>query len=141
MSIAWLPTSARQCFVVHKMDNVLSYLSTRQQEQLKPELRALSYQKDGKRLITPGYWNIPPVLSYTAPSESFRHYCYNRILQPRGYRLLEPSPARTGYLSLWDWGWKQRSRMPHSSARSAYSHLLDHECSCLRPRHFSRGVR
>jgi len=40
------PTSARQRCVVHKMDNVLSYVPTKQQEQLKPELRALFYQKD-----------------------------------------------------------------------------------------------
>jgi putative transposase len=40
------PTSARQRCVVHKMDNVLSYIPTKQQEQLKPELRALFYQKD-----------------------------------------------------------------------------------------------
>jgi len=35
------PDSARQRCVVHKMDNVLSYVPTKQQEQLKPELRAL----------------------------------------------------------------------------------------------------
>ncbi len=40
------PTSARQRCVVHKMDNVLSYVPTKQQDQLKPELRALFYQKD-----------------------------------------------------------------------------------------------
>ena len=40
------PDSARQLCVVHKMDNVLSYIPTKQQEQLKPELRALFYQKD-----------------------------------------------------------------------------------------------
>jgi putative transposase len=40
------PNSARQRCVVHKMDNVLSYIPTKQQEQLKPELRALFYQKD-----------------------------------------------------------------------------------------------
>jgi putative transposase len=40
------PDSARQRCVVHKMDNVLSYIPTKQQEQLKPELRALFYQKD-----------------------------------------------------------------------------------------------
>ena len=28
------------------MDNVLSYIPTKQQEQIKPELRALFYQKD-----------------------------------------------------------------------------------------------
>src|SRR2546421_2026079 len=40
------PNSARQRCVVHKMDNVLSYVPTKQREQLKPELRALFYQKD-----------------------------------------------------------------------------------------------
>ena len=40
------PTSARQRCVVHKMDNVLSYIPNKQQEQLKPELKALFYQKD-----------------------------------------------------------------------------------------------
>jgi putative transposase len=40
------PTSARQRCVVHKMDNVLSYIPTKQQEQIKPELRALFYQQD-----------------------------------------------------------------------------------------------
>ncbi len=40
------PTSARQRCVVHKMDNVLSYIPTKQQDQIKPELKALFYQKD-----------------------------------------------------------------------------------------------
>ncbi len=40
------PDSARQRCVVHKMDNVLSYVPTKQQEALKPELKALFYQKD-----------------------------------------------------------------------------------------------
>ena len=40
------PASARQRCVVHKMDNVLSYVPTKQQEHLKPELKALFYQKD-----------------------------------------------------------------------------------------------
>jgi len=35
------PDSARQRCVVHKMDNVLSYVPSKQQEQLKPELKAL----------------------------------------------------------------------------------------------------
>jgi putative transposase len=39
------PTSARQRCVVHKMDNVLSYIPTKQQEQVEPELKALFYQK------------------------------------------------------------------------------------------------
>src|SRR5215831_17855802 len=40
------PDSARKPCVVHKMDNVLSYIPNKQQEQIKPELRALFYQKD-----------------------------------------------------------------------------------------------
>jgi transposase-like protein len=40
------PTSARQCCVVHKMDNVRSLVPTKQQDQIKPELKALFYQKD-----------------------------------------------------------------------------------------------
>ena len=40
------PDSARQRCVVHKMDNVLSYVPTKQQEKLKPEWKALFYQKD-----------------------------------------------------------------------------------------------
>jgi putative transposase len=40
------PTSARQRCVVHKMDNVLSYIPSKQHEQIKPELKALFYQKD-----------------------------------------------------------------------------------------------
>ena len=40
------PDSARQRCVVHKMDNVLSYVPSTQQAQLKPELKALFYQKD-----------------------------------------------------------------------------------------------
>jgi transposase-like protein len=40
------PDSARQRCVVHQMDNVLSSVPTKQHEQLKPELRALFYQKD-----------------------------------------------------------------------------------------------
>jgi putative transposase len=35
------PTAARQRCVVHKMDNVLSYIPSKQHEQIKPELRAL----------------------------------------------------------------------------------------------------
>ncbi len=34
-------TAPRQRCVVHKMDNVLSYIPNKQQEQIKPELRAL----------------------------------------------------------------------------------------------------
>jgi len=40
------PASARQRCVVHKMDNVLSYIPNKQHDQIKPELRALFYQKD-----------------------------------------------------------------------------------------------
>src|SRR2546421_3998026 len=40
------PSCARQRCVVHKMDSVLRYIPTKQQEQIKPELRALFYQKD-----------------------------------------------------------------------------------------------
>ena len=36
----------RQRCVMHKMDNVLSYIPTKQQDQVKPELRALFYQRD-----------------------------------------------------------------------------------------------
>jgi len=39
-------TAPRQRCVVYKMDNVLSYIPTKQQEQIKPELRAMFYQKD-----------------------------------------------------------------------------------------------
>jgi len=35
------PTAARQRCVVHKMDHVLSYIPSKQHEQIKPELRAL----------------------------------------------------------------------------------------------------
>ena len=39
-------TAPRQRCVMHKMDNVRSLIPTKQQEQIKPELRALFYQKD-----------------------------------------------------------------------------------------------
>ncbi len=39
-------TTPRQRCVMHKMDNVLSYVPTKQQELIKPELRAFFYQKD-----------------------------------------------------------------------------------------------
>src|SRR2546423_291556 len=39
-------TALRQRCVMHKMDNVPSYIPTRQQEEIKPELRALLYQQD-----------------------------------------------------------------------------------------------
>ena len=40
------PTSARQRCVVHKMDNVLSYVPSKQQEHIQPELKALFYQNN-----------------------------------------------------------------------------------------------
>lgn len=40
------PNSARQRCVVHKMDNVLSYVPPKQQEAIKEELKALFSQKD-----------------------------------------------------------------------------------------------
>jgi len=39
------PTSARQRCVVHKMDNVLSYIPTKQQEQLLSKSTAPSIQR------------------------------------------------------------------------------------------------
>jgi transposase-like protein len=39
------PLSARKPCVIHKMDNVLSYIPNKQQEQVEPELKALFYQK------------------------------------------------------------------------------------------------
>jgi putative transposase len=39
-------SAARQRCVMHKMDNVLSYIPNKQQDQIKPELKALFYQKD-----------------------------------------------------------------------------------------------
>jgi putative transposase len=41
-----LPTAARQRCIVHKMDNVLDYVPSKQREQVEPELKALFYQKD-----------------------------------------------------------------------------------------------
>lgn len=40
------PTSARQRCVMHKRDNGLSYIPTKQQDQIQPALRALFSQKD-----------------------------------------------------------------------------------------------
>jgi len=40
------PSSARQRCVVHKMENVLSYVPNKQREQIEPELKALLYQKN-----------------------------------------------------------------------------------------------
>lgn len=40
------PAAARQRCVVHKMDNVLDYVPSKQREQVEPELKALFYQKD-----------------------------------------------------------------------------------------------
>ncbi len=39
-------SAPRQRCVMHKMDNVLSYIPNTQQAQIKPELKALFYQKD-----------------------------------------------------------------------------------------------
>jgi putative transposase len=44
--IAKFGTAPRQRCVIHKMDNVLSYIPNKQHEQIKPELRSLFYQKD-----------------------------------------------------------------------------------------------
>lgn len=38
------PESKRQRCVIHKMDNVLGYIPTQQQEAIKPELKAIFYQ-------------------------------------------------------------------------------------------------
>src|SRR5437868_14704623 len=38
-------TAQRQRCVVHKMENVLSYVPQKQREQVEPELKALFYQK------------------------------------------------------------------------------------------------
>src|SRR5436309_4034520 len=40
------PAAARQRCVVHKMDNVLDYVPSKQREQVEPELKALFSQKD-----------------------------------------------------------------------------------------------
>lgn len=40
------PQAKRQRGVMHKMDHVLSYIPASQREQLRPELRAIFYQKD-----------------------------------------------------------------------------------------------
>ena len=40
------PTAARKPCVVHKMDNVLDYVPSKQREQVEPKLKALFYQKD-----------------------------------------------------------------------------------------------
>lgn len=47
------PDSARQRCVVHKMDNVLSYVPTKQQEQLNAITKKCSIRKIGKPLIRP----------------------------------------------------------------------------------------
>jgi hypothetical protein len=41
--------SQRQRCVLHKIDNVLSYVPTRQQEQPRPDLKAVFYQPDRQR--------------------------------------------------------------------------------------------
>lgn len=47
------PTSARQSCVVHKMDNVLSYIPHKQQDQVKPSCGLCSIRRIGKQLIKP----------------------------------------------------------------------------------------
>jgi transposase-like protein len=39
------PTSQRQRCVMHKLENVLSYVPHKQREQVEPELKALFYQQ------------------------------------------------------------------------------------------------
>jgi len=43
------PTSARQRCVKHKMDNVLGYIPKKQQDQVKPELKAIFYQENHQK--------------------------------------------------------------------------------------------
>ena len=43
------PDSQRQRCVKHKMDNVLSYVPTGQQDQVQPELRAIFYQENREK--------------------------------------------------------------------------------------------
>ena len=43
------PTSARQRCVKHKMDNVLGYIPKKQQDQVKPELKAIFYQENRQK--------------------------------------------------------------------------------------------
>ena len=43
------PASARQRCVKHKMDNVLGYIPKKQQEQVKPELKAIFYQENRQK--------------------------------------------------------------------------------------------
>jgi len=40
------PFSSRQRCAIHKMENVLSYVPSKQREQIEPELKALFYQKN-----------------------------------------------------------------------------------------------
>jgi putative transposase len=42
-------TSARQRCVKHKMDNVLGYIPKKQQDQVKPELKAIFYQENRQK--------------------------------------------------------------------------------------------
>lgn len=42
---ATFPSSKRQRCVMHKMENVLSYIPAKQRDQVEPELKALFYQK------------------------------------------------------------------------------------------------
>jgi len=43
------PASARQRCVKHKMDNILSYIPKKQQELVKPELKAIFYQENRQK--------------------------------------------------------------------------------------------
>lgn len=43
---AQFPSAQRQRCVMHKMENVLSYIPAKQQEQVRPELKAVFYQQD-----------------------------------------------------------------------------------------------
>ncbi len=43
------PESARQRCVKHKMDNILGYIPKKQQEQVKPELKAIFYQANRQK--------------------------------------------------------------------------------------------
>ena len=43
------PTSQRQRCVMHKMENVLGYVPEKQQDQVRPELRAIFYQANRQK--------------------------------------------------------------------------------------------
>jgi transposase-like protein len=48
---AAFPDSARQRCIKHKMDNVLSYIPKKQQERVRPELKAIFYQQDKQQAL------------------------------------------------------------------------------------------